>query len=143
MRHKKQARQKNRCDIKTGAAGNCNRERRQGMHELDYTKMGLRIRQFRKAKGWSQQKLAEKCGISLNFMGHIERGTRKMSMDTFVSLCKELETDADALLWGVIQPSETAIQGIWDQPRQQDSDHYEMYLRIMKSVADILNSKGR
>lgn len=113
------------------------------MHELDYTKMGLRIRQFRKAKGWSQQKLAEKCGISLNFMGHIERGTRKMSMDTFVSLCKELETDADALLWGVIQPSETAIQGIWDQPRQQDSDHYEMYLRIMKSVADILNSKGR
>lgn len=74
------------------------------MHGLDYVKMGARIRQLRKAKGWSQDRLAKQCGISLNFMGHIERGTRKMSMDTFVSLCRELETDADALLWGTAQP---------------------------------------
>lgn len=70
------------------------------MQELDYVKIGTRIRQIRKVKGWSQDKLAKKCGISLNFMGHIERGTRKMSMDTFVTLCRELETNADALLWG-------------------------------------------
>ncbi len=78
------------------------------MHGLDYVKMGARIRQLRKAKGWSQDRLAKQCGISLNFMGHIERGTRKMSMDTFVSLCRELETDADALLWGTAQPFGTA-----------------------------------
>lgn len=44
------------------------------MRELDYGKMGMRIRQVRKAKGWSQEKLAEKCGISMSFLGHIERG---------------------------------------------------------------------
>ena len=112
------------------------------MQKLDYEKMGTRIRQLRKAKGWSQDKLAKKCGISLNFMGHIERGTRKMSMNTFASLCSELETDADALLWGVTEPSETAMQGIWGKTDGKDDEGYSMYTRIMKSVADILKSSG-
>lgn len=118
------------------------RKEERDMQELDYTKMGARIRQVRKAKGWSQDRLAKKCGISLNFMGNIERGTRKMSMDTFASLCRELEMDADALLWGVTQPSETAMQGMWGQPGQEkeDRDSYAMYVRIMKSVADIMKN---
>ncbi|MDE6969931.1 MAG: helix-turn-helix domain-containing protein [Eubacterium sp.] len=92
------------------------------MSELDYAKMGKRIRQIRKAKGWSQEQLAGRCGISLNFVGHIERGTRKMSIDTFVSLCRELEADADALLWGISQPLEMTIQGMWDWMGEQDDD---------------------
>lgn len=111
------------------------------MQELDYAKMGARIRQVRKARGWSQDKLAKKCGISLNFMGHIERGTRKMSMDTFAILCRELATDADALLWGVAQSSETTMQGMWGQPDQSNDENYAMYIRIMKSVADIMKNQ--
>ncbi|KAI4447405.1 hypothetical protein C823_001924 [Eubacterium plexicaudatum ASF492] len=111
------------------------------MQELDYVKIGNRIRQIRKVKGWSQDKLAKKCGISLNFMGHIERGTRKMSMDTFVTLCRELEINADALLWGDMQPWEVTIQGMWGKQEQEDDDSYEMYIRIMKSVADIMKKK--
>ncbi len=111
------------------------------MHGLDYAKMGTRIRQLRKAKGWSQDRLAKQCGISLNFMGHIERGTRKMSMDTFVSLCRELETDADALLWGTAQPFGTTAQGMWGCRGQADDDSYAMYIQIMKSVAEIMKSK--
>lgn len=110
------------------------------MHELDYAKMGTRIRQIRKAKGWSQDKLAKKCGISLNFMGHIERGTRKMSMDTFVNLCRELEINADALLFGTMQSSEIAMQGMWGKTEPKDDDSYSMYIRIMKSVADIMRT---
>lgn len=109
------------------------------MQEIDYAKIGTRIRQVRKAKGWSQDTLAKRCGISLNFMGHIERGTRKMSMDTFIHLCRELEIDADALLWGVTQYSDTAIQGMWGRPDKKDDDSYAMYIRIMKSVADIMS----
>ncbi len=57
------------------------------MKELDYGKMGMRIRQVRKARGWSQDELAKKCGISMSFLGHIERGTRIMSLETLVSIC--------------------------------------------------------
>ena len=65
------------------------------MRELDYGKMGMRIRQLRKAKGWSQGGLAEKCGISMSFLGHIERGSRIMSMETFANICMALDAGAE------------------------------------------------
>ena len=85
------------------------------MRERDYGKMGMRIRQVRKAKGWSQSDLAEKCGISMSFLGHIERGTRIMSIETFVNICGALEAGADELLWGVAVPSD-AVLDMWNMP---------------------------
>ena len=123
--------------------------------ELDYGKMGMRIRQVRKTRGWSQDELAKKCGISMSFLGHIERGTRIMSLETFVNICQALEADADELLWGVPHPSD-AMLDLWDasdqkqrqkldqnqkqkQKAEKQSDSYSMYVRIMKSVAEIMN----
>ena len=74
------------------------------MEELDYQKIGRKIRAARLEKGWSQDRLSEKCNISLSFMGHIERGTRIMSMDTFACICGILQTGADELLWGIPDP---------------------------------------
>ena len=122
------------------------------MKELDYGRMGMRIRQIRKAKGWSQDELAKKCGISMSFLGHIERGTRIMSLETFVNICGALEADAGELLWGEVHPSE-AVLDLWGMPGQKDGgkqeqkdsgkrgqpDSYAMYVKIMKSVAEIMN----
>lgn len=108
------------------------------MDALDYGKMGARIRQVRKARGWSQEALAKRCGISLNFMGNIERGSRKMSMDTFATLCRELGADADALLWGATQPSDAMARSMWERQGRQDGDSYSKYIRIMESVAEIM-----
>ena len=125
------------------------------MRELDYRKMGMRIRQVRKAKGWSQNELAEKCGISMSFLGHIERGTRIMSMETFVNICTALDAGADELLWGVASVSD-AVLDMWNlpvkiknkkntggemknNPDNRKSDSYARYVRIMKSVAEIMN----
>ena len=109
------------------------------MQELDYEKVGARIREIRKAKGWSQDELAKKCGISMNFIGHIERGTKKMSLDTFTNICRKLETGADTLLWGNTQLSEEIMKDLWMQPEKKESDSYALYIRIMKSVAEIMN----
>ncbi len=120
------------------------------MRELDYGKMGMRIRQVRKAKGMSQNELAKKCGISMSFLGHIERGTRIMSMETFVSICSVLDAGADELLWGMASAS-GAVLDMWnlsdknkDRKKQDEktdrgsADSYAMYVRIMKSVAEIM-----
>ncbi|MCI8892469.1 MAG: helix-turn-helix transcriptional regulator [Eubacterium sp.] len=112
------------------------------MNELDYGRMGKRIRQVRKAKGWSQDELAKKCGISMSFLGHIERGTRIMSLETFVSICSVLDAGADELLWGVAHPSD-AVLNMWNPADKKTGgkvdDSYSMYVRIMKSVAEIMN----
>lgn len=112
------------------------------MKKLDYVKIGMRIRQIRKAKGWSQDELAKKCGISMSFLGHIERGTRIMSLETFVGICGALGAGADELLWGVAL-AEGSMLDIWEPADQKtqnkNTDSYAMYVRIMKSVAEIIN----
>ena len=108
------------------------------MQEMDYINMGMRIRHARKAKGWSQGELAKQCGISMSFLGHIERGTRIMSLDTFVAVCDALGTKADELLRGVPQPTDDGLKDMWERSRSEDMDSYIMYTKIMKSVAQIL-----
>ena len=130
------------------------------MRELDYGKMGMRIRQVRKAKGWSQDELAKKCGISMSFLGHIERGSRIMSMETFANICTALDSGADELLWGVAGAESKAVLDMWNLPDKggekdgkklgakvtnqdvsKNADSYAMYVKIMKSVAEIMNGK--
>ena len=108
------------------------------MQELDYIKMGARIRQLRKINGWSQEELAKKCGISMTFMGHIERGTRRMSLDTFARICGALGVGADELLWGIAHPSDS-LREMWNPSEEKSADSYSMYIRIMQSVAEIMN----
>ncbi|MFD1773673.1 helix-turn-helix domain-containing protein [Paenibacillus rhizophilus] len=40
--------------------------------------MGRRIRAFRKLKGYTQQELADRAGISLAVLGAVERGNRRL-----------------------------------------------------------------
>lgn len=109
------------------------------MRDLDYGKIGMRIRQARKAKNLTQGELAQRCGISMSFLGHIERGTRIMSLETFVNLCEALDTDADEFLWGQTRPSDSRLGDAWKQRGQKEQDSYSMYIRIMQSVAEIMN----
>lgn len=53
--------------------------------EVDYAAMGSRVRRLRLAQHMTQEQLAEACNISFSFLGHIERGTRKMSLETLAA----------------------------------------------------------
>ena len=70
---------------------------------MPYQELGKRIRQQRILAQMTQEKLAEKAGISLSFLGHIERGTRKASLDTLVKLCNALKVSPRVLLQDSLQ----------------------------------------
>lgn len=70
------------------------------MKEIDYVAIGARIREARKKVDWTQEELAERAGISLSFMGHVERGTRKASVETIVHLSEVLSADLHYWLTG-------------------------------------------
>jgi len=63
-----------------------------------YQGLGKRIRQQRTLARMTQEKLSEAAGISLSFLGHIERGTRKASLDTLVRICNALKVSPQLLL---------------------------------------------
>ena len=65
---------------------------------MDYMAIGERVRISRKSLGITQEKLAEMIDVSTSFIGHIERGTRKLSVETLASICKALGVSADFLM---------------------------------------------
>ena len=57
--------------------------------------LGSKIRQARKAKGYSQEQLAELAEIAPNYLGEVERGQKMPRMDVFVRIIKALDVSAD------------------------------------------------
>jgi len=66
---------------------------------MDYFKIGQQIRKYRKAHGLSQEQLAEKVGISVTHMSHIETGNTKLSLPVLVDIANALEVQTDELLY--------------------------------------------
>ena len=65
---------------------------------MDYRGLGKRVRQQRVLNGLTQEQLSEKAGISCSFVGHIERGEKKASLETIVALCNVLSISPTVLL---------------------------------------------
>ena len=54
--------------------------------------------------GYTQEQLAERMDLSANFIAHLERGSRKPSLDTLLSLSTTLEVPLDALVKPPLSP---------------------------------------
>lgn len=57
--------------------------------ELQKT-VGANLRRYRQREGLSQEKLAERLGVSLNYAGEIERGERNLSLCSVERLAEQL-----------------------------------------------------
>lgn len=76
---------------------------------MDYYVIGQRIRKYRKANRLSQEELAEKVGISITHMSHIETGNTKLSLPVLVKLSEELSVRTDDLLFDSSVVNKSAI----------------------------------
>ena len=62
-----------------------------------YKKLGKNIKYRRQKLGLTQQQLAEKLDLSLNFIGKIEVAFSKPSLDTLIQIADALETTVSEL----------------------------------------------
>ena len=62
-----------------------------------YKKLGKNIKYRRQKLGLTQQQLAEKLDLSLNFIGKIEVAFSKPSLDTLIEIAKALDTTVSEL----------------------------------------------
>lgn len=65
---------------------------------MDYILLGKRIRDERLLLRLTLEKLAERTDKSINFIGQIERGEGKPSLETMVDIANALGTTVDSLL---------------------------------------------
>lgn len=60
--------------------------------------LGARISELRRKQGWSQEALADRCGLHRSHMGEIERGKANVTLATLVIIASALQTTPAALL---------------------------------------------
>ncbi len=65
-----------------------------------YKMLGLKIAYYRKKRGYTQEVLAEKVGISTNFLGQVEgiSTTRGISLETLFKLAEALDVPPSKFL---------------------------------------------
>lgn len=60
--------------------------------------LGERIRTFRKQVGWSQEELAEACGLHRTYVGAVERGERNIGLVNIVQIARSLKVKPSDLM---------------------------------------------
>jgi transcriptional regulator with XRE-family HTH domain len=63
-------------------------------------RLGIRIRELRSRRGWSQEAFADIAGVHRTYMGHLERGEKNLSFLSILRVAKALGITLSGLLAG-------------------------------------------
>lgn len=58
--------------------------------------VGMRIREIRLQKKWTQEQLAEKVGLTYTYIGRVERGQKNISLRTLGKIATALDVNVNA-----------------------------------------------
>ena len=112
-----------------------------GGDHLDYYAIGQRIRKIRKARNMSQEQLADRIGISMTHMSHIETANTKLSLPVFVEIAEALGVQTDALLYDEIPRSNTVIaDDICNILESCNTQQLRLIAEIVKSTKQALDA---
>lgn len=107
---------------------------------VNFAAIGDKIKNRRVALGLSQEQLAEKCGITSSYIGHIERGSRSLSLNTAISISKSLSISLDYLLLDVNNNDVSALESIFSDLRYHDTVQVDRFLRTVRILAENIDS---
>jgi len=101
---------------------------------MNYRDMGCKVRSLRKARGLTQERLAELLDISSSFLGHIERGTRTASIDTLAALCNVLEVSPAYLMESALHaPAFSIPEGLTETETDKLNEMIALYCRHLRA----------
>jgi transcriptional regulator with XRE-family HTH domain len=110
--------------------------------------VGHNIRTIRKAKGFTQEELAEKAGLQYSYIGGVERGERNVSLETLEKIIEGLdvtpyelfklnESDINSTMFD----KKRKIEGINNLLIDRNEIEIEMIYRLVKDIVDIIDTK--
>ena len=101
-------------------------------------RIGGRIRQYRNQKGLTQEALALNSGINVSFLGDIERGTKKPSVESLEKLLNALGVTFQEFFdfESEIKPIQecTALEKIIVDLRGRPDEEVEMLHGVMRQI---------
>ncbi len=103
---------------------------------IDIKILGNNIRNERKKQLLTIESLAEKAGITENFLGKIERGESKASLETIYSIANALNSSIDFLIREEFKPSNefSYVTSLMEINKLSDSEKERFVGFIMETI---------
>lgn len=102
---------------------------------IDYTALGKRIKEKRISKGLTQEQLGEICELSAAHIGHIERGTRILSVEVLFRISQALDTSIDWLVFDSVE-NKHMLNEIDSVLKDTDKAKVNTFLNTVRVLAD-------
>lgn len=94
--------------------------------------IGKNIRKYRLMKKFRQEDLAEKAGLTTNYIGMVERGEKIPSLETFIKILNALEVSSDMVLADVLETGYTVKNSILNEKLAKLAPKIEArYMRLL------------
>lgn len=103
-------------------------------------RLGQRIRQLRRAQGWTQQELASRAGVDFKYLGSVERGERNLTIDNVEKIAAGLAVEAHQLFFFSAPPHPETEEKlteakIRDLLQHSQPTRKQLMWRLLKEVA--------
>lgn len=108
---------------------------------INYSLIGIRIKETRNQQGISAEELAELANLSSVYISYIENAKRKPSLESLIKICNALGITLDELLYGNLLYNPTEYQTDIDLLMADCSQNKKRFIYlILSAVKDILRS---
>ncbi len=107
---------------------------------INYAALGRRIKNKRVENKLTQEQLGELCELSAAHIGHIERGTRILSVDVLFRIAQVLNVSVDYLLFDSVENNNilSSIAPILKDTDKNKVNHFLNTVRVLVENIDEL-----
>ena len=98
-------------------------------------RMGQRFRDAREAKGWTREQLAEKMGLSVQFITDLELGNSGIRLDRFAELCQLLNVNAHTALFGNVEQLPT-LSNLETMLANRDGEDVQRIVAMLEALVE-------
>ncbi len=103
--------------------------------EIDYGKLGLKIKEIRISRGFTQDFLAEMVSCNTSHISNIENNHTKVSLNVLLAIANSLNTSIDYLLSNQYNNSSIALDNeILRKIKDISNEKKEKLLKIMEII---------
>lgn len=109
---------------------------------INYEIIGSRIREIRKSKKMTQEKLAELSGVEPSNISHIERAATKLSLPTLINIANALGVTLDEIVYNNLnQSNHISIKMIDELLADCSPEELKALVEVIKTTKYILRTK--
>ena len=106
---------------------------------MDYREIGARMQALRKARGMTQEQLAERTDITPVYLSQIETGTRRASLPVLLRITEALDTHVEYLLTGDAPCGAGKLAKLMDDCSERER---QIIIRVAAAAKDALRESG-